>query len=246
MPNPRPHPALTLALTLALVLAACGGAAPSGGATGSSHSPAGSIAPATARPGSTSAVSIAPGGTGARPTKAPPTKKPVETAPAASADPGESPAPDDSGDPTASPEASDGPAAACSGTKANRDFYAGAASRVDWTVLCAVLPKGWFVFGSYRLANGGKLVIGYKGPAGARLELSEGAYCVDGGACVPPGTTGDAVPLGPMTGTLVRLDDGGFAIVADRGLNPSWLLVSHGLDEATSRGFGAALQVVSP
>ena len=251
MPNPRPHPALTLALTLALVLAACGGAAPSGGATGSSHSPAGSIAPATARPGSTSAVSIAPGGTWAPPTKAPatkapPTKKPVETAPAASADPGESPAPGESGDPTASPEASDGPAAACSGTKANRDFYAGAASRVDWTVLCAVLPKGWFVFGSYRLADGGKLLMVFKGPAGARLELSEGAYCVDAGACVPPGTTGDAVPLGPMTGTLVRLDDGGFAIVADRGLNPSWLLVSHGLDEATSRGFGAALQVVSP
>ena len=49
-----------------------------------------------------------------------------------------------------------------------------------------------------------------------------------------------------MTGTLVRLDDGGFAIVADRGLNPSWLLVSHGLDEATSRGFGAALVAVSP
>jgi len=204
------------------------------------------MAPATVRPGPTGTVSIAPGGTGARPTKAPPTKKPVETAPAASADPGASAVPGDPGPPSASAEASAGPAAACSGSEANRDFYAGVAAGVDWTVLCAVLPKGWFVSaGSYRLANGGKLVIGYKGPAGARLELSEGAYCVDGGACVPPGTTGGEVPLGPMTGTLVRLDDGGFAIVADRGLNPSWLLVSHGLDEATASAFAAALQVVA-
>jgi len=242
VPNTRP----VLALALALVLAACGGAAPSAVTTASPHSVAPSIAPATVRPGPTGVVSIAPGETGATPTKAPPTNKPVQTASAAPTDPGASAAPSDSGDPSASAEASDGPAAACSGSEANRDFYAGVASGVDWTVLCAVLPKGWFVSaGSYRLANGGKLVIGYKGPAGAKLELSEGAYCVDGGACVPPGTTGGEVPLGPMTGTLVRLDDGGFAIVADRGLNPSWLLETHGPDEATARAFAAALQLVA-
>ncbi len=117
---------------------------------------------------------------------------------------------------------------------------------MDWTVLCASLPKGWYVSaGSYRLANGGKLVIGYKGPGGATLALSEGAFCTDDSGCVPAGTDGEDVPLGPLAGTLVRLDAGGFAIVVDRGSNPSWLLQSHGLDEATTLALGAALVEVT-
>ena len=145
------------------------------------------------------------------------------------------------------PAPSGGPATACSGSDDNREFYDGVAAAVDWTVLCAVLPKGWYVStGSYRLANGGKMLIGYKGPGGATLSLSEGAFCLDESGCVPPGTDGDEVPLGPLTGTLVRLDDGGFAVVADRGSNPSWLLETQGLDEATTLAIGAALAVVTP
>ncbi len=51
--------------------------------------------------------------------------------------------------------------------------------------------------------------------------------------------------MGPLTGTLVRLDAGGFAIVVDRGSNPSWLLQSNGLDEATTLAIGAALVEVT-
>ena len=150
-------------------------------------------------------------------------------------------------DPSASPPSAGGPATACSGSDDNREFYDGVAAAVDWTVLCAVLPKGWYVStGSYRLANGGRMLIGYKGPGGATLRLSEGAFCLDASGCVPPGTDGDEVPLGPLTGTLVRLDDGGIAVVADRGRNPSWLLETDGLDEATARAFAAALAVVTP
>jgi hypothetical protein len=58
---------------------------------------------------------------------------------------------------------------------------------------------------------------------------------------VPAGTeTGDAV-LGSMDGTFVALDDGGFAIVVNRGGIPSWLLEAHGIDEATTRALGEAL-----
>jgi hypothetical protein len=110
----------------------------------------------------------------------------------------------------------------------------------------ASLPKGWYVSaGSYRMANGGRLVIGYKGPAGATIELSEGAFCADATGCLPSGTDGGEAPLGPMTGTLVRLAAGGSAVVVDRGLNPSWQLVTHGLDEATSLAFAAAVAAVS-
>ncbi len=175
-----------------------------------------------------------------------PSDTPTGSVPAGSVEPGGSATPGESAVPTASPGSTDGPAGACSGSDANREFYASVASAVDWTVLCPVLPKGWYVSaGSYRLANGGKMVIGYKGPAGATIELSEGAFCADASGCLPAGVDAGDAPLGPMTGTLVRLASGDYAVVVDRGLNPSWQLVTHGLDEATSRAFAAALQPVA-
>jgi hypothetical protein len=48
-----------------------------------------------------------------------------------------------------------------------------------------------------------------------------------------------------MTGTLVRQDDGGYSIVVDRGLNPSWMLEIHGVDEANALAIAAALIVVA-
>lgn len=237
MPNLRP----LIALVLALTLAACGGAAPSRGAPAGPGTPAPSSAPATAAPVETGPPVATGEPVETEAAEEVPTEEPVETEPVESVEPG------GSADPSASPGASGGPATSCSGSEANRDFYDGVAGAVDWTVLCAVLPKGWYVStGSYRLANGGKLLIGYKGPGGATLSLSEGAFCLDESGCVPAGTDGDGVPLGPMTGMLIRQGDGGFSIVADRGRNPSWLLETHGLDEATTLAFGAALAVVAP
>ncbi len=130
----------------------------------------------------------------------------------------------------------------CTGTDANRQFFSSVALAVDWTVLCGALPKGWFVStGSYRLANGGKLIVSYKGPSGATLELSEGAYCSFPGACVPAGTeVGDAA-MGPLTGLLIDIDGGGYAIVVNPADNLGWLLEAHGIDEATVRDLAAAL-----
>ena len=234
MPNPRPL--LALALVLVLALAACGGSAPSRGSAPTPSAASPSAGPATGEPVETGTPSetAAPAGT-----EEVPTDEPVETEPAESVEPGETV------DPSASPDASGGAATSCSGSSDNRAFFADAAAAVHWTVLCAVLPKGWFVSaGSYRLANGGKLLIGYKGPGGATLTLSEGAFCMVESGCVPAGTDGEDVPLGPLPGTLVRLDGGGFAVVADRGRNPSWQLETQGLDEATAKAFAAALYVV--
>jgi hypothetical protein len=133
----------------------------------------------------------------------------------------------------------------CTGTQDNRDFFENVARDLDWTVLCAVLPRGWVVqSGSYRLANGGRMLISYKSRAGGTLALSEGAFCQSADGCVPAGSdVGDAA-YGPMTGAMVALDDGGWAIVVDRGAELSWLLEAHGVDEATATAFGAALAVV--
>ena len=181
---------------------------------------------------------------------------PASTAPgeSPSAAPGES-QPAESGSPaatetpTASPGASVEPspsvpstaADACTGNQANRAFFVSVTAAVGWPVLCAVLPKGWFMSGSYRLANGGKLLTSYKGPAGATLALSEGAFCQDASGCVPSGTDAGDAPLGSMAGTFVQLDSGDFAIVVDRGAALSWLLVTHGLDETMTKALGAAL-----
>lgn len=223
----------TVLLALSLLLAACGGAV----APTSSAGPSTAATPVlTPEPSSGSPDETQPGSE--PPAETPPpedTPLPTETEPPS--DP-----PIGSGDPEITPEPSGGPSAACAGSESNRLFYERVAQAVDWAVLCPVLPTGWYISaGSYRLANGGKLVIGYKGADGATLDLSEGSFCADAGGCVPPGADAGDAMVGPLAGTLVRLDDGGFALVADRGMTPSWLLVAHGLDETATIELGAAM-----
>jgi hypothetical protein len=145
------------------------------------------------------------------------------------------------------PSESVGPgAAACSGSDANRDFFEDAASVLNWTVYCAVLPTGWFVnSGEYRRAGGGRLEIAYRGPGGARLELHEGAYCAAGDGCVPSGTEAGEASFGDKSGTLIATDDGGWALIVDGDAQISWLAVGTGLDEAAFRALTAAIAAVS-
>ncbi len=232
---------LLLFVVIAGILAACGTGTPS---SGTASAPVTATGPASEAPGS-------PGEPSASPVDSEPpagTDQPSESGPPAETEQpaGSEPAPA-SVAPTATPSDGGGPAVAaeCSGNTGNLEFFAGFARAVSWSSLCAVLPKGWFVSqGTYRLANGGKLLIGYKGPAGATIALSEGSFCADASGCVPSGAEIGAAALGPFTGTMSRLDDGGYAIVAARGENPSWLFVTHGLNETVSRALGAALAVV--
>jgi hypothetical protein len=225
---------LLIPILVTVALAACSSAQPSslatsdpGVTTGASASPSPSDAES---PGDQPSAS-------GEPASEPPT---ASDAPA-SDEPTESATPE----PTETPTSPPGIADACTGTDANREFFVSVGLAVDWPVLCAVLPSHWFVnTGSYRLANGGKLLISYKGPGGATIALSEGSFCSDGTGCVPAGADAGDAALGPLAGTLVRLNDGGFAIVVDRGANPSWLLVAHGIDEATTVSMGAALAEV--
>jgi hypothetical protein len=133
-----------------------------------------------------------------------------------------------------------GSADACSGTADNRTFYLSLAKAVAWPVFCPVLPKNWWVNkGSYRLAGGGKLTITYTGPSGSSLALSEGNFCTTPDGCVPSGADAGPAAFGTMSGTIVALDDGGWAIVVNRGASPSWLLVGHGMDQPGMEAIGA-------
>ena len=184
-----------------------------------------------------------------------PTAAPPETAPPASNDPSGAPSEDPTETPSEAPSdapASDEPtpapdpaAEACTGSNANRDFFAQVAGSVDWAVYCPVLPEGWFVEGGqYRLAGGSWLEVTYEGPGEARIELRQGAPCSTDG-CVPTGTDLGAADYGDLGGTLLDLGGGRFAVVVDPGANPSWTLVSEGLAADDVRHIAAALTLVA-
>jgi hypothetical protein len=144
--------------------------------------------------------------------------------------------------PSSSLPASAHSAVDCTGNDKNRDFFADIAVSVSWTVYCAVLPDGWVVdAGSYRLASGGKLDIGYRNRAGARLELHEGAFCSDLAGCSPPGSEIGEAPFGDRTGTLISAEDGSWALVVDAGKAVSWLAIGRSLDDESFRGLAADL-----
>jgi hypothetical protein len=235
---------------VALVAAGCLSATPSSD-TGMTTAP--SSAPAAAASESLTPASGSPSEIAPSDTPVPSEPSDVPSEPSSSeapsdvpSEPSSSEAPSDVPSAVPTPTATAASAAVCQPEGSNPNFWPGMAHSVSWDVYCAVLPKGWYVAsGSYRLANGGKLVISYKGPSGATLALSEGSFCTDGGGCVPSGhDTGDAA-FGAMDGTLVTLDSGGYAIVVARGATPSWLMVTSGLDQAMTMSLGAALAHVT-
>jgi hypothetical protein len=225
-----------LALIAAAVSAACGGGV---------AVPRATVGPESAVPAATSSTQ-APEATDVPASDAPAgSETPAETEAAPSSEPTPAATDEPSGtDEPAATGAATGGADACSGSTENREFFEGIARAVDWPVLCAVLPRGWFVSdGAYRLANGGRLTISYRGPAGATIGLSEGAFCAADDGCVPDGSVLDAAPLGPLDGALYQTSDG-YAIIAAAGENPSWLLETRGLDRATTTALGASLAEV--
>lgn len=223
--RPRSHPIPAAVLPFLAVLALAAAACAGGSADGS---PSGVVATDPAVPPSSGAVASEP---------AAPSTDDLELESEA--------APTDSPGPTETP--SSGPVGAamdCTGTAENRTFYESVSVAVAWTVYCPVLPSGWYVDqGSYRLADGGRLVISYRGPGGAHITLSEGNWCTDGSGCPPGGADAGTAAFGDRDGALLA-DGGRYVIVVDPGSPVSWQLVSDGLDEATVRAFGAALIAV--
>ena len=51
----------------------------------------------------------------------------------------------------------------------------------------------------------------------------------------PAGNDTGEASFGDQQGTLVAVDDGGYAVVVGRAETPSWLAVATGLDEAAFR-----------
>lgn len=200
------------------------------------------------------------GGQSAGPTSAPASStvvaSPSSDAPSPTLQPSPSSAPTDvatiapttSGSPAASTSPSGGPSLApeeavqaCAGNDENRAFFLDASQNLDWPVYCPVLAGRWFVTtGTYSERGVGQLEIGYRGPNGATLTLQQGGFCETSDGCVPPGNDSGDASFGDQPGTLVTVDDGGYAIVVGRAETPSWLAVASGIDEATFRQIAEA------
>ena len=217
----------SLIIALAMVVAACGNTAPRTPAPGTPRatpSPSGEPAP-TGEP--TPPPTSAPSGEATELPTEPPTEPPSGEP---SAEPTQTPAP--SGTPRG--------AAGCSGNNDNRDFFVAVEKAVTWDVYCAVLPAGWYVdAGEFRLAGGGRMTIAYKGPAGARLELREGAYCSGVDGCIPTGPDAGTATFGDRPARLVDAGGGAWLIVAEGG-DVNWEAKGSGMDEAALAGFTAA------
>jgi hypothetical protein len=223
---------LVSVLTLVLIVTACGDAKTSSGTP--ETTPGGPTQIASATPTTAPGDSVSPSD---------------EPSPSdgASDVPREEPSASPSDEPSPSPDvsASPGPAAGCTGTEKNQAFYASVSDAVSWTVYCPVLPAGWHVeSGQYRLAGGGRMEIGYKGPSSTHFMLQEGAFCGDPAGCMPSGTEVGPTAFGDRDGTLVAVDDGTFAVVVDLTGSASWIATGTGIDEATMRAFSAALIAV--
>ena len=205
----------------ALLVAACGGS------DDATPNPSAPTASASAPLGPSASTPDDPASAGPTPA---PSSEPLPTEDAPSDAPTEAPDP--------------GSASACTGTDANRDFFASVAASVDWSVYCPVLPSGWFVEGGqYRLAGGGWLEIAYEGPDGQSLALRQGAPCT-GEGCPPSGTDLGEAAYGDLAGTLLDLSGGRFAVVVEPGANPSWTLVTDGLAADDVRRAAADLALV--
>jgi hypothetical protein len=151
-------------------------------------------------------------------------------------------------EPTATPRQarSPDPGTACAGNAENRAFYAAVADDVAWDVYCPVLPSGWFVDeGVFRLASGGRLEISYRGPSGARLEIREGAYCVDDPDCIPAGPDAGTASFADRPARLVDLGDGEWLIVAEGG-DVSWEVRTRDVSRAAAVGYAAEFIRVEP
>jgi len=215
---PRPFSSIVVLLA-AVALAGCGGTT-----TPSTGPGTGSTAPSAAESGVPSTSS-----------------SPAVTPAATSGATDPQPTPSSSG---SSPGPSDG-ALTCTGSDANRAFFAQAAVAMSWPVYCAVLPDGWYLeSGTYRLAAGGQLSVTYRGPGDVHIAMVQGNVCdgvgTDVDVCAPRDAVIGPAAMGDRTGDLGRLANG-LVLDVDRGANPSWRVTGLGVTESDFQAIGAAM-----
>jgi len=126
-------------------------------------------------------------------------------------------------------------------------FWSKAAKAVDWDAYCPVLPSAWIVLGgTYHGSAGGEIDMSWRGPAGARIDITEGAFCTtDPDTCSPHASVIGPVTLGDQPGSLDALSDGGLAVYVSPGTGKAYRLTGSGISQAAFVAIAAAVVKVA-
>jgi hypothetical protein len=151
--------------------------------------------------------------------------------------------------PTASP--SPAPASfaeACSGTEANRAAFADAASKVTFTVYCAVLPSDWQI-SSLRYLTGarGWVTVKYGTASGSSIQLSEGAWCTTSStACLGPVTCSGTAYFADLPGIscVAKVDPSEYYVFVDTGTSRAYRMDGVGMSKDQFQAWASALAKV--
>ena len=193
---------MTVAAGLALALAACSAASPTPIIIHVTPSPS----PTTSA--TPIAISVATPTPTAQPTDTP--AAPTPTVPAAPTDV-----------PTAAPT---GPAGGCSGSQANKDWWAAESKHLVFTVYCGSMPSGWyFETANDNYNNGGMMYAEYKGPSGATFSVFEGKF----DPTIHGPSLGSA-NFGDLGGTLYSAAPAAFALLVNPGTTHAYQAVASG------------------
>jgi hypothetical protein len=178
--------------------------------------------------------------------QATPTLAPTETAAAT-----ETAAPTATPAPTPTPAGSAAPGQACTGNADNKAFFAVAATKMNWTVYCGVVPAGWYLSSaSFDHAPNGKLIATYNRKSGgvvvATVLVREGNFCTSGAsACSAHDTDLGPAMFGDLNGELYTLGPGlGYAIYVSPGTTRAYEITGNGMTQATFVAIAAALTKV--
>jgi hypothetical protein len=173
----------------------------------------------------------------------------VEPTPTQEATPTPEPTATPTATPTPTPEASPTSVAwQCTGTADHQAFFAETATKLSFDVYCGNLPNGWYLQdAAYVLASGGKLTIDYKGPGGATLVISEGAFCTTSAAdCSPHDSIRGTASFGDKPGMLdvLTTPPDVFVVYVDPGTSHAYQISGANLTQAKFVALAAAMVVV--
>jgi hypothetical protein len=205
------------------------------GCSGSSTLP---TAVPTATPSAADTPTDTPAPTATETATPSPTQVPVESATPIATD---TPSPEPSATATS-------PAAACTGTADHQAFFVLAAGKLAFDLYCAVLPSGWYLQeAAYQQPNGGQFTVSYKGPGGATLSMSEGAFCTTGeAACSPHVSIRGTATFGPLPGVIdvLTTPPDAFVIYVNPGTTRAYTVQCTNLTQAKFIALAAALTKV--
>jgi hypothetical protein len=186
---------------------------------------------------------VTPTAPGATPTDTP---TPTPTAAATASGPTASPTAIGSVAPTPIPIATPtGLAGGCSGSDANKTWWAAESKKLSFAVYCAVVSGGWyFASATDTYNNGGTMTASYKGPGGAVFTIQQGAFCTtSAAACSPHTAVLGSANFGDKSGTLDATSTGR-AIYVGPGTAQAYTATGANISQSAFVNLAAALMKV--